>query len=51
VTRFGSSRRDLRHASVDHVTVGARGYAVEFDELPEDELERLRDFLELLDER
>ncbi|MEW5740458.1 MAG: PilZ domain-containing protein [Myxococcota bacterium] len=51
VSRHGTSRLDLRHGSVDHVTVLARGYALEFDEMPEDELERLRDFLELLDGR
>lgn len=51
VARWGTSRLDLRHGSVDHVTVAVRGYALEFDELPEDELERLRDFLELLDGR
>lgn len=51
VSRHGRSRLDLRHGSIDHVTVSVPGYALEFDELPEDELERLRDFLELLDGR
>jgi hypothetical protein len=51
VSRYGTSRVDLRHGSVDHVTVLARGFAVEFDDMPDDELERLRDFLELLDGR
>jgi hypothetical protein len=51
VVRWGTSRLDLRHGSVDHVTVSVRGYALEFDEIAEDELERLRDFLELLDGR
>jgi hypothetical protein len=51
VARLGTSRLDLRHGSVDHVTVAAKGYALEFDELAEDDLERLRDFLELLDGR
>lgn len=51
VARYGTSRRDLRHGSVDHVTVMAQGFALEFDEMPDDELERLRDFLELLDGR
>ena len=51
VARHGTSRLDLRHGSVDHVTVAVRGYALEFDEMQEDDLERLRDFLELLDGR
>jgi hypothetical protein len=51
VTRIGKSRRDLKHPSVAHVTVSATGFGVEFRELPEDGLEQLRDFLELLDER
>lgn len=51
VTRFGTSRLELRANGVDHVTVSARGFGVEFDELSDDELERIRDFLELLDGR
>ena len=51
VTRTGTSRRDLKHPSVAHVTVSALGYGLEFSELPDEGLEQLRGFLELLDER
>lgn len=51
VTRHGTSRLDVHHPSVDHVTVATPGVGVVFDEMPDDELERLRDFLELLDNR
>lgn len=51
VTRTGSSRRDLKHPSVAHVTVSAKGFGVEFTQMPDETLEQLRDYLELLDER
>ena len=51
VTRLGSSRRDLKHPSVAHVTVSANGFGVEFADMADDALEQLRDYLELLDER
>jgi len=51
VTRLGTSRRDLKHPTVAHVTVSAAGFGVEFSEMAEDALEQLRGFLELLDER
>ena len=51
VMRFGRSRRDVKHSKVDHVTVSALGFGLAFGELPEDDLERLRDYLELLDAR
>ena len=51
VSRHGSGRLDLHHPKVDHVTVAVPGYGVEFDGMDDDELERLRDFLELLDNR
>jgi hypothetical protein len=51
VTRSGSSRRDLKHPSVAHVTVSAIGFGVEFEGMADDALEQLRDYLELLDER
>lgn len=51
VCRLGVSRRDVRVPSVEHVTVSSPGYGVEFVELGDEALERLRDFLELLDER
>lgn len=51
VTRTGSSRRDLKHPSVAHVTVSAVGYGIEFAHMADDALEQLRGYLELLDER
>jgi hypothetical protein len=51
ILRSGTSRRELRHPSVHHLTVLRRGYGLEFASLAEDELERLRGFLELLDSR
>ena len=51
VMRFGRSRRDVLHTHVDHVTVSALGFGLAFGGLPEDELERVRDYLELLDQR
>lgn len=51
VARFGRSRRDIRHSRVQHVTVTALGFGLSFGDLPEDELERVRDYLELLDAR
>jgi hypothetical protein len=51
VTRLGTTRRDLKHPTVAHVTVSAAGFGVEFSEMAEDSLEQLRGYLELLDER
>lgn len=51
VVRLGTSRRELRSARIEHVTVTAPGYGVEFYGVDDDELERLRDFLELLELR
>jgi len=51
VVRHGSSRRELRNPRVEHITIAAQGYGVEFISLEDDELERLRDFLELLELR
>ncbi len=51
ITRCGNSRRELRDDRVDHVTVTAPGFGVEFVEVDDEELERLRDFLELLELR
>jgi len=51
VTRLGSSRRDVKHPSVAHVTVAANGFGIEFTEMEDDALEQLRGYLELLDER
>jgi hypothetical protein len=49
--RTGVGRVDVRTPRAEHVSVAVRGYGVEFDEIPDDELERLRDFLDLLDSR
>jgi hypothetical protein len=51
VTRIGSSRRDVKHPSVAHVTLSAHGFGVEFTQMEDDNLEQLRGYLELLDER
>jgi len=51
VAQFGHSRRDVPASGVDDVTVSASGLGVEFTDLPDDDLERLRDYLELLDGR
>jgi len=51
VTRLGSTRRELREPRAQHVTVAALGYGVVFLQIDDDELERLRDFLELLELR
>ncbi|MCU0701928.1 MAG: PilZ domain-containing protein [Myxococcaceae bacterium] len=51
VARLGTSRRELKASGVEHVTVAAQGYGLEFAHDDDDELERLRDFLELLDLR
>ncbi|MFO0595992.1 MAG: PilZ domain-containing protein [Myxococcaceae bacterium] len=50
-TRAGFGRVDVKTNRAEHVSVSVRGFGVEFDELNDDELERLRDFLELLDTR
>lgn len=52
--RFGAARRgrlDFKTPHADHVSVSVRGFEVYFDGVHDDELERLRDFLELLDHR
>jgi hypothetical protein len=51
VIRLGSSQRECRHPKVDNVTVLRAGAGLEFQDVPDDERERLRGFLELLDER
>ncbi|MBK7863288.1 MAG: PilZ domain-containing protein [Archangiaceae bacterium] len=51
VTRLGTSRREVKHPTVAHVTVSAVGFGVEFSQMADDALEQLRDYLELLDER
>lgn len=51
VVRLGRSQRELRHPRVENFTVTRLGVGVTFDHVPDDEVERLRGFLELLDER
>jgi hypothetical protein len=51
IVRLGTTRRELKAAGVEHLTVTARGYGLEFSHDDDDELERLRDFLELLELR
>ncbi|MBX5481061.1 MAG: PilZ domain-containing protein [Myxococcaceae bacterium] len=51
VVRFGTAQRELRHARLSHLLVSCPGVDVTFDRIPDDEIERLRGFLELLDER
>jgi hypothetical protein len=50
-TRAGYARVDVRTPKAEHVSVSVRGYGLEFDQMEDDELERLRDFLDLLDSR
>lgn len=50
-TRTGLGRLEIRTPRAEHVSIGVRGFGVEFDQLEGEELERLRDFLELLDTR
>lgn len=49
--RIGYGRLDVKTNRAEHVSVAVRGYGVEFDQLDDDELERLRDFLDLIDSR
>lgn len=51
ISRFGSSRVELKRPKAAHVTVVRPGFAIEFDPLGDDALEQLRDFLELVEER
>ncbi|MFT3708310.1 MAG: hypothetical protein QM817_11710 [Archangium sp.] len=49
--RAGFGRIDVKTPKAEHVSISIRGFGVEFDQLEDEELERLRDFLELLDSR
>jgi hypothetical protein len=51
VSRLGTSRREVKHPSVAHVTVSAPGFGVELLDTTDEALEQLRDYLELLDQR
>ncbi len=51
VCRLGSSRLELRREPAAHVTVIREGLGLEFVEIGDEALERLRSFLELLDQR
>ncbi len=49
--RFGRSRVELKSRHAEHLSVTVRGLGLEFDLVDHDELERLRDFLDLIDSR
>src|SRR5687767_9097408 len=49
VVRLGKSQLEIRHPRVDNVTVTRLGVGLRFESVPEDEIERLRGFLEILD--
>lgn len=51
VVRLGKSLRELRHGKVDNLTVLRRGVGVRYVEMPKEDVRRLDEFLELLDER
>ncbi|MBI3183094.1 MAG: PilZ domain-containing protein [Myxococcales bacterium] len=51
VVRLGTSHREVRHPRVENVTVARPGVGLQFVGMNEEDLERLRGFLELLDER
>lgn len=51
VVRLSTAQRELHHPRLHHLTVARPGAGVAFAHVPEDEVERLRGFLELLDER
>lgn len=51
VSRFGTSRVELKRPQAAHVTVTRAGFGLEFDALEDEALEQLRDFLDLVDER
>ncbi len=50
VRRLGRSLRSIPHARVENVTVSRQGVGLQFDPLPEGELQRLRTLLEALQE-
>jgi hypothetical protein len=51
IARLGTTRREIKNPTVEDVTVSARGFGVEFINLLDEDLERLRDFLELFEQR
>lgn len=51
ISRFGSSRLELKRPKAVHVTVTRPGFGIEFGELTDEALEQLRDFLDLVEER
>ncbi len=51
VTRLGTCLREIKHPNAQHVTVVRHGFGLEFLDIDDDNLEHLRDFLELLDRR
>ena len=51
VVRLGASQLEVRHPRVDNLTVSRLGVGLRFESFPASEIDRLRGFLELLDER
>lgn len=51
VVRLGSGQRELAHPRVERINVTRLGVAVAFEDVSRDQLERLRELLQLLDER
>lgn len=51
VQRHGATQANEPRGGIDHLSVSRRGLGVEFQGLDEEELERLRDFIDLLDDR
>ena len=51
VSRLGTSLLELKRTNAAHVTVSREGFGIEFLEMGDEELEQLRDFLELIDQR
>lgn len=50
-SRWGSGHLDVTSPRAEHVSISVKGFGVEFDQLAEDDLERLRDYLELLEDQ
>ena len=51
VTRLGTSQLEIRHPRLDHIAVLRQGAGIQFGDISPEDLGRLRDFLDLLDER
>jgi len=51
VVRLGWCAKQLRSAVVDELVIRIEGVGLEFEELPDEEAERLQDFLDLIQDR